>query len=108
MPVSHPTNLKELEQYIFQKQSIVIVKFSATWCGPCKMIAPLFHQLSDDPKYKSMIFLDIDVDVAKDIAENFNISAMPTFMAIKNNVKVSEFQGASKDKLRQMVDSLCK
>ncbi|XP_008936332.1 PREDICTED: thioredoxin-like, partial [Merops nubicus] len=42
---------------------LVIVDFSATWCGPCKMIKPFFHSLCD--KYSEAVFIEIDVDDAQ-------------------------------------------
>lgn len=53
MPVFHVLSLSET---ILQ----VIANFSASWCGPCRMIAPLYCELSE--KYPSMMFLTIDVD----------------------------------------------
>merc|ERR1712224_793749 len=61
---------------------LVVVDFHATWCGPCKMIAP--HIVEMDGKMDNVVFLKVDVDEAEDVAAEYNISAMPTFVFIKD------------------------
>merc|ERR1711988_1014238 len=65
----------------------VVVDFTASWCGPCKMIAPFFQELAD--KYgEGYTFCKIDVDEEDDCAAEHGISAMPTFLAFKGGAKV--------------------
>ncbi|XP_078532848.1 thioredoxin-like [Lissotriton helveticus] len=71
---------------------LVIVDFTATWCGPCRMIAPLFEELSK--KHSGVIFLKVDVDESEDISQKYGITAMPTFIFIKNGEKVDVCTGA--------------
>ena len=59
--------VKQIEnKYAFQEalnsagEKLVVVDFSTTWCGPCKMIKPFFHSLSE--KYSNVVFLEVDVD----------------------------------------------
>ena len=64
----------------------VVIDFHAQWCGPCKMIAPQVEQMDKD--MADVVFLKVDVDEAEDVAQEYNITAMPTFIFIKNSAKV--------------------
>lgn len=82
---------------------VVIVDFYADWCGPCKVIAPLFAQLAADNP--DMIFLKLDVDTVEAVASEVGVSAMPTFMVFKDGVKVAEQIGAAQEKLKALVNA---
>ncbi|XP_078070166.1 thioredoxin-like isoform X2 [Mustelus asterias] len=83
---------------------LVVVDFSATWCGPCQAIKPRFHELAE--KNPSVIFCEVDVDDAPDLAEQCKISCMPTFHFYKNGERVFDFSGANRmtleDKIREL------
>ncbi|XP_001509068.1 thioredoxin-like [Ornithorhynchus anatinus] len=83
---------------------LVVVDFSATWCGPCKMIKPFFHSLSE--KDPDVVFLEVDVDDCQDVASQCEVKCMPTFQFYKNGKKVSEFSGANKEKLEATINEL--
>merc|ERR1712137_1150969 len=78
----------------------VVVDFTATWCGPCKAIAPFFEELAG--KYPDIVFVKVDVDDCDDVAAKCGISAMPTFHKYAKGAKVKEVVGASKDKLVEL------
>ncbi|KAG5849655.1 thioredoxin-like [Anguilla rostrata] len=82
---------------------LVVVDFTATWCGPCQSIAPFFKELSD--KYPDVVFLKVDVDDAADVASFCDIKCMPTFQFYKNSEKVDEFAGSNQGKLEEMICS---
>jgi thioredoxin 1 len=71
----------------------IILDFYASWCGPCKRIAPFFQRISLE--YPSIEFVKVNVDEAEKIAEYFSITAMPTFIGIKNKEVVKFLAGAS-------------
>ncbi|XP_029382093.1 thioredoxin b isoform X2 [Echeneis naucrates] len=85
---------------------LVVVDFTATWCGPCKQIGPQFAEMSEKPEYKNVIFLKVDVDEAEDVSGHCGIKCMPTFQFFKNGKKVDEFSGANTDTLTQKLNSL--
>ncbi|KAL4935238.1 hypothetical protein BDV06DRAFT_217575 [Aspergillus oleicola] len=60
----------------------VVVDFFATWCGPCKAIAPVVGKLSET--YTDVRFIQVDVDKARSIAQEHQIRAMPTFVLYKD------------------------
>uniref|UniRef100_A0A8D0G3X9 Thioredoxin n=1 Tax=Sphenodon punctatus TaxID=8508 RepID=A0A8D0G3X9_SPHPU len=80
---------------------LIVVDFSATWCGPCKMIKPFFHSLVE--KYPDVVFIEIDVDDAQDVASHCEVKCMPTFQFYKKNEKVHEFSGANKETLEEAI-----
>jgi thioredoxin 1 len=83
---------------------LTVVDFTATWCGPCKMIAPKFDQLATEKPFVQ--FVKVDVDAAPEIARTYQIQAMPTFMFFKNGAQVHTFQGADWNQLTATVDKL--
>jgi thioredoxin 1 len=76
---------------------LVVVDFWATWCGPCRAIAPKFEALAQT--YTDVIFIKVDVDENEETSQECGITAMPTFQFYKNGSKVSEFKGADAAKL---------
>ncbi|XP_078251230.1 thioredoxin-like [Rhinoraja longicauda] len=83
---------------------LVVIDFSATWCGPCKIISPTFHKLAEGNP--GVIFCEVDVDDAADIAEHCGITCMPTFLYYKNGEKLFAFSGANSTTLEQKIKEL--
>ena len=68
----------EFDEIIGEKD-VCVIDFSASWCGPCRMMAPILEDISD--KYKGKYyFYQIDVDSAEELAQKFEISAVPTIL----------------------------
>merc|ERR1711899_139526 len=94
-------SLADLKQELITAgDKLVVVDFFATWCGPCKMIAPHLEEMSKDT---SVVFLKVDVDDCEDIAAEYKITAMPTFIFIKNKQKVADLTGSNIEKLKEIV-----
>ncbi|XP_041634830.1 thioredoxin-like [Cheilinus undulatus] len=81
---------------------VVVVDFTAAWCGPCRKIAPKFEEASE--KYTDMIFIKVDVDECSDVATKYEIRCMPTFMFFRNGMKIDEFSGANQDTLKEKLE----
>ena len=75
------------------QQGAVVIDFFATWCGPCKRIAPVFEDLADK-FYPKVQFFKVDVDESGELVNLFDISAMPTFVFLKEGKVVKKVEGA--------------
>merc|ERR1712224_476631 len=78
---------------------LVVVDFTASWCGPCQRIAPVFTKLAEE--MADVCFVKVDVDENEETAQACGIQSMPTFQFFKLGHKVHEFSGASEDKIRE-------
>jgi len=70
---------------------VKVIKFSALWCGPCKMLAPIMNQVRSE--VSGVSFTDIDVDASKDLAFQYSISSVPTVIIEKDGMVVNRFSG---------------
>ena len=80
-----------------QSQAGACVYFTATWCGPCRMISPIFEDVA--AAKSSSAFLKVDVDDMPDVAAAARITAMPTFQFYKGGELVDTIVGADPQKL---------
>ncbi|MDB8790051.1 thioredoxin [Romboutsia sp. 1001216sp1] len=84
---------------------VVVVDFFATWCGPCKMLAPIFEQLSVEMKDDAK-FVKVDIDKSLEIARKYMISSVPTMMIFKDGKPVDTMVGfMPKESIKSKVES---
>jgi len=101
MVLAVPTK-EAFEQQLSQAGGkLVVVDFFATWCGPCKVIAPQVEEL--EKTMPNVVFLKVDVDECEEVAMQYKVSAMPTFMFFKNGEKLEDFAGANIQKLKDTI-----
>ncbi|EPY52430.1 cytosolic thioredoxin Trx1 [Schizosaccharomyces cryophilus OY26] len=86
---------------VIAQDKLVVVDFFATWCGPCKAIAPKVEQFSKT--YSNAEFIKVDVDELSEIAAEAGVHAMPSFFLYKKGQKVAEVVGANPAKLEAVI-----
>lgn len=102
------TTIETVEQFdsILQSQSqsngYTVVKFTATWCKPCKAIQPFVDELAVLHSGAAS-FVSVDVDDLDDISGRYNVMAMPTFIAFHGGEKVDSMSGTKESKLEEFV-----
>ncbi|KAI0652652.1 thioredoxin [Trametes meyenii] len=104
MGVQAVKTLAEFKE-IIARDTPAVFDFWATWCGPCRIISPVFEQLSEKFGEK-VTFYKVDVDEAQDIAQEVGVRAMPTFMAFKSGQKIGETVGAAPPALQNLIQTV--
>ena len=98
-------NTAQFRGSVEEKQGVVVVDFFATWCGPCKMLAPIFEQAGEEMK-NDATFLKVDIDQSLEIAQKFRISTVPTMIIFKDGKPVESLVGfMPKESIVQKVKS---
>jgi thioredoxin 1 len=72
---------------------VTVKKFSATWCGPCRALAPVMNEIKGN--YSNVKFEDIDIDEYSEITEKYGVRSVPTVIIEKNGIELNRFTGLS-------------
>ena len=95
-------NEKDFEAVVLKSEKPVIVDFFATWCGPCKMLAPVLHELAAEHDDFSVVQVDVDEDPS--LARAYGIVSIPTLIAFKNGEPVATSVGyVDRDRITALV-----
>ena len=98
-------NTSQFRGSVEENQGVVVVDFFATWCGPCKMLAPVFEALGEEMDGKAR-FLKLDVDQSLEIAQQFSVSTVPTMIIFKDGQAVDKMIGfMPKEQIKAKVES---
>lgn len=88
-------------------EGLVLIDFWATWCGPCKMQAPILEQLSGEIDESELKILKMDVDENPETARSFGIMSIPTLMFKKDGQVVKQVAGVhTKEQIKAIIAEL--
>lgn len=86
-----------------KNDKFLVIKASASWCCPCRAVKPKYQEMTQ--KYSNAVFTTFDVDEQQEIAEQFSISAMPTFIVVKGRDIVKRVEGINLPIIQQVLES---
>ena len=93
----------EWQAKVLDSDKPVLVDFFATWCGPCKMMAPVIDEVAAEKADASVYKIDIDEN--PDIAQKYGVMSIPTFIAFKGGEPAKKTLGAQpKEKILELLD----
>ena len=98
------------ESEVISSEQPVLVDFWAEWCAPCKMIAPIVEELSNE--YQGQVkFTKVDVDENPEVAQKYGVRGIPTLLVFNDGAPVDQLVGALpkktiKDKLENLLNNI--
>ncbi len=96
--------MTDFEQTV-KGDGIVLVDFWAEWCGPCRMFAPWYEEVSEE--HADVVFAKVDTEAEQALAGSFGIRSIPTLMAFRDGILLYKEAGAlPKDALAQLVEQV--
>lgn len=99
-------NSNNFQQVVMDSDKPVLIDFWATWCGPCRMQAPIVEELAEELE-DSAVVAKLDVDENPEIAAQFSVMSIPTLVIIKDNKIVGRRTGVTpKETLLSMLDAV--
>ncbi|KAL5976666.1 hypothetical protein ACLOJK_020999 [Asimina triloba] len=84
-----------------QTNQLMVIDFTATWCGPCRSMEPFLEELAKTNT--DVVFVEIDVDELMAAAREWSVEALPTFVLVKQGKEVDRVVGAKKDELEKKI-----
>ncbi|KAI5018958.1 thioredoxin H5-like [Hordeum vulgare subsp. vulgare] len=103
------TDLKSWEKKLedaTEADKTLVVKFSAVWCGPCRVAAPAYAELS--LKHADLVFVSVDVDELPELVTQFDIRATPTFIFLRDKKEIDKLVGGNQADLQQKFEPYCR
>ena len=100
-------NDANFEAEVLNSPAAVLVDFTATWCGPCKQLAPIVEEVAKDYAGKGVKVGKVDVDENQDLAARYGVMSVPSLFFFKNGqIKAQHLGLLKKDKLAQKLDQI--
>lgn len=85
-------NKDQFQKEVAEKKGLVMVDFYADWCGPCKLTSPIIEELSEE--HKDVAFVKVNVDNNQELASQYSVFSIPTFIVFKDGKLATQFVGA--------------
>ncbi len=96
-------SLSQVSSTIQHSTVPVLVEFYADWCPPCRVVAPLLEELTQEAAGRAKV-VKVDMDADEGLANEYRVRAIPTFIAFKNGKEVARKSGAlTKEMMREMI-----
>lgn len=96
-------NKDNFSELVLGSDKPVLVDFFATWCGPCRMVAPIIDDIAGDRE--DILVCKINVDEEQELAAQYGVMSIPTLMVFKNGEVTNKAMGAMpKAKVLQLLD----
>ena len=100
--------IEEIRENVFDdvlNSKLAVVDFSAVWCGPCQMLAPVLEELSDEMD-GTADFFSADVDENRDLAYEYDIQSIPAIVVFSNGEEVTRTVGFQpKEEIKELIES---
>jgi len=98
---------ENFEQEVIKSDKPVLLDFWAPWCGPCRMMGPVFEELSNE--MTNVKFVKVDTQQNEELARQFQIQGIPTVSLMKGTQEIDRFSGfAPKPLLKQKIETMLK
>ncbi|MDO5357761.1 MAG: thioredoxin [Slackia faecicanis] len=94
----------EFQSEVLESNVPVLVDFFATWCGPCKMVAPILDEVAEEVNGKAKVY-KVDVDQSPDLAQRYSVMSVPTMIVFENGqIKKTSMGAQPKQGLLALLD----
>jgi thioredoxin 1 len=103
--MEHVFTVENFDSEVLKSSIPVLVDFWAPWCGPCRQMSPIVEELGHEMDASKIKVGKVNVDEVGDVAQQYNIMSIPTFLVFKNGQVVDTMVGGmSKDELKAKVE----
>lgn len=104
MPIPRIDSLEEWRRIVKSTHHLIILDCYTHWCAPCKVISPRIQELSET--YHTTRFYECDVDACGDVADFYSVTALPSFIVIRDGHVLETIEGADYQAVKRACQTL--